>query len=286
MPGWSGEESAVNTKAVRIPRHVAIIMDGNGRWAERRGHPRVFGHIRGASRLKPIVMEADRLGIESLTLYAFSTENWGRPDGELGVLWKLLKKFLKREQDELNRENVRLRVFGEVDRLGADVRDVLDPAIAKLSANTGLKLNFALSYGGRRELARAASLFAEDCLKGIRKPEELREDELLLEKYLWTHELEDLAKVDLVIRTSGEQRISNFLLWQAAYAEYFFTERCWPDFGVAHFQEAIAAFGSRERRFGKVSAQLEADAIQVAHAGNLGLTRISGTNETVQREVV
>jgi len=284
MPGWSGEESAVNTKAVRIPRHVAIIMDGNGRWAERRGHPRVFGHIRGASRLKPIVMEADRLGIESLTLYAFSTENWGRPDGELGVLWKLLKKFLRREQEELNRENVRLRVFGEVERLGADVRDVLNPAISKLSGNTGLKLNFALSYGGRRELARAASLFAEDCLKGLRKPEDLRQDELLLEKYLWTHELEDLAKVDLVIRTSGEQRISNFLLWQAAYAEYFFTERCWPDFGIEHFQEAIAAFGSRDRRFGMVSAQLGSE--PAIDSSRPGLTRSAEIPESLQREVV
>ncbi len=247
----------MKTMGSRIPKHVAIIMDGNGRWAERRGHPRVFGHIRGASRLKPIVMEADRLGVEALTLYAFSTENWGRPDAELGVLWKLLKKFLKREQDELERENVRLRVFGEVDRLGPDVREVLDPAIQRLSKNTGLQLNFALSYGGRREIARAASLFAQDCMQGLRQPEQLLQDEQLLEKYLWTHELGDLAKVDLVIRTSGEQRISNFLLWQAAYAEYFFTERCWPDFGVPQFREAIEAFGSRERRFGKVTPQPE-----------------------------
>ncbi len=229
-------------------------MDGNGRWAQRRGRPRVFGHVRGASRLKPIVMEADRLGIESLTLYAFSTENWLRPDQELGVLWRLLKKFLIREQDELARENVRLRVFGEIDRLGSDVRDVLDPVVEKLSKNTGLQLNFALSYGGRRELARAARLFAEDCVKGLRQPDELAHDEQLLEKYLWTSELGDLAQVDLVIRTSGEQRISNFLLWQAAYAEYFFTERSWPDFGVEHFRNAIEVYGLRERRFGRVAA--------------------------------
>jgi undecaprenyl diphosphate synthase len=227
-------------------------MDGNGRWAQRRGHPRVFGHIRGASRLKPVVLEADRLGIEALTLYAFSTENWQRPNQELGVLWRLLRKFLIREQDELHRENVRLRVIGEVDRLGPDVREILDPAIEKLAGNTGLQLNIALSYGGRRELARASSLFAEDCLRGIRHPGELMADEQLLEKYLWTHELGELAKVDLVIRTSGEQRISNFLLWQAAYAEYFFTERCWPDFGPENFRDAIDEFGRRDRRFGGV----------------------------------
>ena len=271
----------MNTKASRIPKHVAVIMDGNGRWAERRGHPRVFGHIRGASRLKPIVMEADRLGVRSLTLYAFSTENWGRPDAELGVLWKLLKKFLKREQEELDRENVRLRVFGEVDRLGPDVREVLDPVIQRLSKNTGLQLNFALSYGGRREIARAASLFAQDCVNGIRRPEELAQDEQLLEKYLWTHELGELAKVDLVIRTSGEVRISNFLLWQAAYAEYFFTERCWPDFGVQQFREALEAFGNRERRFGKVSAQLEA-----SHVPAAGLTLQADWSAESKREVV
>jgi undecaprenyl diphosphate synthase len=134
------------------------------------------------------------------------------------------------------------------------VRDVLDPVVEKLSKNTGLQLNFALSYGGRRELARAARLFAEDCLKGLRHPDELARDEQLLEKYLWTSELGDLAQVDLVIRTSGEQRISNFLLWQAAYAEYFFTERCWPDFGVEHFRNAIEVYGLRERRFGRVAA--------------------------------
>ena len=227
-------------------------MDGNGRWAQRRGHPRVFGHIRGASRLKPIVMEADRLGVEALTLYAFSTENWQRPSQELGVLWRLLRKFLIREQDELDRQNVRLRVIGEVERLSPEVRDVLDPAIERLSRNTGLQLNIALSYGGRREIARAASLFAQDCVRGVRSSDELLQDEQLLEKYLWTHELGDLAQVDLVIRTSGEKRISNFLLWQAAYAEYYFTDLCWPDFGAENLQAAIREFSQRERRFGGV----------------------------------
>jgi undecaprenyl diphosphate synthase len=227
-------------------------MDGNGRWAQRRGHPRVFGHIRGASRLKPIVMEADRLGVEALTLYAFSTENWQRPSEELGVLWRLLRKFLIREQDELHRQNVRLRVIGEVERLSKDVREVLDPAIERLSKNTGLQLNIALSYGGRRELARAASQFASDCMLGVRDPVELMQDEQLLEKYLWTSELGDLAKVDLVIRTSGEKRISNFLLWQAAYAEYYFTDLCWPDFHEEQLLVAIQEFGQRERRFGGV----------------------------------
>jgi undecaprenyl diphosphate synthase len=232
----------------RIPRHVAIIMDGNGRWAQRRGHPRVYGHVRGSSRVKPIVREADRLGVQALTLYAFSTENWRRPDAELGVLWRLLKKYLAREVDELDRQNVRLNVIGEVERLSPDVREALDTAIARLEGNTGLQLTFAVSYGSRRELARAARLFAEDCARGARKPGEMTDE--LLGKYLWTSKLGCLAEVDLVIRTSGERRVSNFMLWQAAYAEFYFTDLCWPDFGPAELRAAMADYAERERRFG------------------------------------
>lgn len=225
-------------------------MDGNGRWAKRRGRPRAFGHIRGSSRVKPIVREADRLGIRALTLYAFSTENWTRPDAELTVLWKLLKKYLVKEVDELHRRNVRLHVIGEIEKLAPDVREVLDAALAKLRGNTGLQLSFAVSYGSRRELARAARLFAADCASGKRKPEEM--DEAALSRYLWTEPLGELAEVDLVIRTSGEKRVSNFLLWQAAYAEFVFTDLCWPDFGEVELQAAVADYGSRERRFGNV----------------------------------
>lgn len=232
----------------RIPQHVAIIMDGNGRWAQRRGHPRVFGHVRGSSRVKAIVKEADRLGVKALTLYAFSTENWGRPERELQVLWKLLKKYLQREANELHRQNVKLQVIGEVERLGSDVRSVLDPVVERLSKNTGLQLTFAVSYGSRRELIRAAQLFARDCLEGKHKPEDLTETQM--RDYLWTRNLGELSDVDLVIRTSGEYRVSNFLLWQAAYAEFYFTDLCWPDFEPKHLQAAVDAYAGRERRFG------------------------------------
>ncbi|MGK5082561.1 isoprenyl transferase [Bdellovibrionota bacterium FG-1] len=235
---------------MHVPRHIAIIMDGNGRWAQRRRHPRVYGHVRGTARVKTVVREADQLGVKALTLYAFSTENWMRPATELRVLWKLLKKFLTRELDELNRQNVRMHVIGETERLAPDVREVLDRSIARLSGNTGLQLTFALSYGSRRELVRAARLFAEDCLSGKKVPSDL--DEALLPRYLWTEKLGDLADIDLLIRTSGEKRISNFLLWQAAYAEFFFTDLCWPDFGPESLQEAVESYSSRERRFGGV----------------------------------
>lgn len=237
-----------------IPKHVAIIMDGNGRWAERRGYPRVFGHIRGSSRVKPIVREADRLGIKALTLYAFSTENWSRPSSELRVLWKLLRKYFVREFDELNKKNIRMRIIGEVDRLGPEIREVLDPLLERLSKNTGLQLNLAISYGSRRELTRAASLFAQDCVDGKRQPSDMTED--LMRDYLWTSELGNLSDVDLVIRTSGEVRVSNFLLWQAAYAEFLFTELCWPDFKPENLRLAVEEYAARERRYGKTSAQI------------------------------
>ena len=239
--------------ASNIPNHVAIVMDGNGRWAQHRGHARIFGHVRGASRVQEIVREADRLGVKALTLYAFSTENWSRPQLELGVLWKILKKYLREKVGELDEENVRLRVIGEVERLSPDIREVLSPAIERLSKNTGLQLTIAVSYGGRRELARAARLFAEDCAAGKAKPADMTEDKL--STYLWTESLGELAEVDLVIRTSGEQRISNFLLWQAAYAEYVFTDICWPDFTAESLQQAIQDYSGRQRRFGGVLAQ-------------------------------
>ncbi len=227
-------------------------MDGNGRWAQRRGYPRAYGHIRGASRVKAVVREADRLGVKALTLYAFSTENWGRPEPELKVLWKLLKRFLQKEEAELARENVRLRVIGEIERLGSDVREVLDPVVDRLSTNTGLQLTFAESYGSRREVTHAMKLFAEDVAAGKLSPEDASED--VLQQYLWTADLGSLSDVDLVIRTSGEKRVSNFLLWQAAYAEFVFPEICWPDFGPADLVRAVEEFGSRDRRFGGLKA--------------------------------
>jgi undecaprenyl diphosphate synthase len=236
----------------RVPKHVAIVMDGNGRWAEKRGYPRPFGHIRGTRQIKGIVKEADRLGVKALSLYAFSTENWNRPDTELNILWRLLKKFLRRESDELHRENVRLRVIGEVERLAPDIRQELDPVIERLSKNTGLCLNLCVSYGSRAEILSAARQFALDCVNQKTVPSQL--DEALFSKYLWTSDLNELGNVDLVIRTSGEVRTSNFLLWQAAYAEYVFMDLCWPDFRETHFREALDQFAKRERRFGKVKA--------------------------------
>jgi undecaprenyl diphosphate synthase len=235
---------------LEIPKHIAIIMDGNGRWAQRRGHPRVFGHIRGSSRVKAIVEEANRLGVKALTLYAFSTENWTRPESERKVLWKLLKKYLARNAEELHRQNVKLQVIGEIERLDPDVRAVLDPVLLKLSQNSGLKLTFAISYGSRTELARAARLFAEDCLAGRKRPELM--DEEHMESYLWTSQFGGIASVDLFIRTSGERRVSNFLLWQSAYAEFVFMDISWPDFEPKHLKSAIIEYSQRERRFGGI----------------------------------
>jgi undecaprenyl diphosphate synthase len=236
----------------KIPKHVAIIMDGNGRWAERRGRPRVYGHIRGSARVKPVIQEASRQGVKALTFYAFSTENWGRPENERRVLWKLLKKYLLRDAEELHRENIRLRVIGEIGRLDADVREVLEPTVEKLSKNTGLILTFALSYGSRREMTMAAQQFAEDCMAGRCQPQLMSEE--LFENYLWTADLKNLSNVDLFIRTSGEKRVSNFLLWQSAYAEFVFVDVCWPDFEKANFAKALEEYALRDRRYGGVSS--------------------------------
>ena len=239
----------------RIPKHLAVIMDGNGRWAQRRGYPRVYGHVRGTRRVKPLVREADRLGIKALTLYALSTENWLRPESELRVLWRLLKKYLIREVAELDARNVRFRTIGELERLDPDIREILSATERKLARNTGLELTFAISYGSRRELARAAQLFAHDVQIGIRKADEMNES--LMNQYLWTSCLGDLSEVDLVIRTSGETRSSNFLLWQAAYAEFIFEDICWPDFTPEHLQAAMIEYARRDRRFGSVQRPAE-----------------------------
>lgn len=252
----------------KIPQHIAIIMDGNGRWAQMKGRPRVFGHVRGCGRVKPVVREADRLGVKALTLYAFSTENWSRPEAEISVLWRMLKKYLIREADELHRRNIRFRVIGEIERLAPDLQDVIAKTVDRLSGNTGLQLTFAVSYGARRELARASRLFAEDVARGARKPEEMCES--LMNQYLWTAEMGDSAEVDLLIRTSGEMRVSNFLLWQAAYAELYFEDTCWPDFAPAHLCRAVQHFGARARRFGSVPVSVPASLTRTAaKAGEL-----------------
>lgn len=247
--------SVVSTRQTGlVPSHVAIIMDGNGRWANRRGRPRAYGHVRGVSRIKPIVDYASNCGIKVLTLYAFSTENWNRPQAELSVLWRLLKKFLQREIDALDRNGIRLKVIGEVWRLGLDVQEVLLPAIERLSRNSGLVLCFAVSYGSKREIAAAVGKILEGVLAKGGQPS-VEEIEKLLSSHLWTSDLGSDSNVDLLIRTSGEKRLSNFLLWQSAYAELSFLDVLWPDFSVEHFKQCLSDYGQRERRFGEVGSQ-------------------------------
>jgi undecaprenyl diphosphate synthase len=231
-----------------IPRHVAIVMDGNGRWAERRGRPRAYGHVRGSARVREITQVASECGVQALTLYAFSSENWKRPESERAILWRLLVKHLRRERRELMRQNVQLRVIGELHRLPTFVQEEVREVVAALSQNTGLRLNFAVSYGARQELAFATQQIAHAVKSGQIQPESI--DEALIGTHLSTAFLTDCSDVDLFLRTSGEQRLSNFLLWQSAYAELLFVEECWPDFTAARFRDVIESYGKRARRFG------------------------------------
>ena len=233
-------------KAV-LPAHVAIIMDGNGRWARERGLPRVEGHRRGAESVRAVLRCASKLGIRHLTLYAFSVENWNRPKEEVDTLMKFLARYLKTEQQEMNQNNVRLRAIGQLDRLPGFVRKQLDATIASLDQNTGTTLNLALSYGARTELVDAARAIAAKAQSGEMAPADI--DEQTLSDHLYTAGTPD---PDLLIRTSGEMRLSNFMLWQISYAELVVTERLWPDFGEADFRAALEEFAARDRRFGKV----------------------------------
>ncbi len=233
-----------------VPKHIAIIMDGNGRWAQARGYPRFYGHLRGSNRVKEIVREARRLGVSALTLYAFSTENWKRPEEELSVLWKTLKKYVHRQIKDMKKNGIRLHVIGEIERLPTDVRDELKRAMNELKDGNQMILTFALSYGGRAEIIQAATQFAKDCMNGNSTPESLNEKKF--EEYLWTSPLGENSDVDLLIRTSGEKRISNYLLWQASYAEFDFPELNWPDYSVEEFHKSLENFKNRKRRFGAV----------------------------------
>lgn len=229
------------------PRHVAIIMDGNGRWAQARGLPRAFGHKQGVAAVRRTVEAAADLGVGYLTLFGFSTENWKRPAAEVRDLVGLLKFFLRRETAGLVRNGVRLRVIGDRTRFDDDVVAMIDTAEAATAANSRLHLTVALSYGARQELARAARKLAADVAAGRLSAAAV--DERTLAGYLETRDLPD---PDLVIRTSGEQRLSNFLLWQCAYAELVFDQVMWPDFSRSHLEQAIATFRCRERRYGAV----------------------------------
>ena len=228
-----------------VPRHVAIIMDGNGRWAKQRGLPRVAGHRAGAEAVRRTLKAAAKLGVEVLTLYAFSSENWRRPEEEVSDLKGLLGFYLERELDALAKEHVQLRVIGDYQAFGPDLGRRLDAAIHRLDGNSRLTLVVALNYGSRSEIASAAKALATKAASGEIDP--LSIDETSVEHELHTHGLPDL---DLLIRTSGEVRLSNFLLWQAAYAELIFTPTLWPDFGEEDLAAAVEQYASRERRFG------------------------------------
>lgn len=233
-----------------LPRHIAIIMDGNGRWAEQQGKPRIMGHRAGVESVQNIVRAARELGIGVLTLYAFSTENWKRPPLEVQALMGLLKTFLQSELATMVQNNVSLRCIGQKDRMPTEVREVLERVIRETAGNTGLILNIALSYGGRSEITQAARAIAQKCLTGELNPDEI--DQAALEQHLYTAGLPD---PDLLIRTGGENRLSNFLLWQASYAELYFTEILWPDFRKQDLLAAILDFQKRQRRFGKTGEQ-------------------------------
>ena len=240
----------------RIPRHVAIIMDGNGRWAKRQNLPRLMGHKAGTKTVKNIVRAARELNLEALTLYAFSTENWKRPSLEVKGLMTLLKTYLKSERQDMLDNNISLRCVGEITMLPPDVQKVLTETIHETGraseGKPGLILNLALSYGGRYEIVRAARIMAEKCVSGQYKPEDFSEK--LFAAHLYTAGQPD---PDLLIRTGGESRLSNFLLWQLSYAELYITDTMWPDFNEERFREAIIEFQSRERRFGRTSEQLQ-----------------------------
>lgn len=231
------------------PRHVAVIMDGNGRWATQRGKPRSKGHEAGVEALRRAVEAAGDLGLEYLTVYAFSTENWSRPEREVNFLMTLLKLYVKRDVARLNREGVRVRMIGNRSNLGPDILNLILDAERKTEANQRLNLNIAFNYGSREEILSAARLIAESIEAGKLTASEV--DETLFSRFLYTNTQPD---PDLIIRTSGEQRLSNFLLWQGAYAELLFMDVLWPDFGREHLEAAIEAYRRRERRFGGVEA--------------------------------
>lgn len=237
------------------PRHVAIIMDGNGRWAQERGLPRTAGHRAGLKPVRMCIEECARRGIEALTLFAFSSENWGRPPEEVGSLMGLFIEALEREVAELHEKRVRLRFVGEQRNLSARLQGRIASAEELTRNNPGLKLQVAVSYGGRWDIIQATQRLAMECSSGALRPEELSE-----EHFASRLALAGLPEAELLIRTGGEYRVSNFLLWELAYAELYFTPRLWPDFAVADLEEALAFFAARERRFGHTGAQRAAAA--------------------------
>jgi undecaprenyl diphosphate synthase len=237
-----------------LPRHVGIIMDGNGRWAEARGLPRLEGHRAGAESVRDITRAARKIGVEALTLYAFSSQNWSRPASEVAGLMQLLRDYLIDERAEILDNSIRLEAIGDVERLPPFVRDPLDELCAVSSPNRGMTLTLALSYGGRESIARAVRAAVRDAIAGTLRAEDV--DVARFQGYLPTA---GLPPLDVLIRTSGEQRISNFMLWELAYAELVFVDVLWPEFRREHLYQCLEVYASRERRFGLTSSQLASD---------------------------
>ena len=235
--------------SLQMPRHIAIIMDGNGRWAKERGLPRVEGHRRGVDAVRKITRIAGEGGLNYLTLYSFSSENWSRPESEINELFGLLRMFIRRHLAELHENNVRIRIIGDEDGVPSDILKMIDEAQKLTNANTGLTLVIAFNYGARGEIASAMKKIAKSVADG-----ELSVDDISAETVSQNLHTSDIPDPDLIIRTSGEQRLSNFLLWQAAYSEFVFTDCKWPDFDEEAFYAAISEYCSRDRRFGAVSS--------------------------------
>lgn len=233
-----------------IPRHVAVIMDGNGRWAVSRGLPRVQGHRRGVEAVRRLLDSCEKYGVQYLTIFAFSSENWSRPAEEIGELMGLLRFYIKSELANLHKKGIRLKIIGDRKRLEPDVLEIITHAEKITAANRGAQLNIALSYGGRMDIVAAAKAAAQDVLAGKLDVAAINEE--IFANYL---ETADIPDPDLLIRTSGEQRISNFMLWQLAYTELVFIERLWPDFNEQDFLAALKQFSGRQRRFGGITAQ-------------------------------
>jgi len=236
--------------SARLPEHVAIIMDGNGRWAKMRGKPRIFGHREGAESVRAILDTCARLEIKAVTLYAFSTENWKRPEDEVSGLMQMLKLYLKKELSTVHKNNIRFQAIGKISGLSEDIQKQIAAAEAKTARNTGTVLSVALNYGGRAEITEAARRAAKSLIESGKSPDDLTENDI--EANLYTH---GLPEVDLLIRTSGEFRISNFLLWQLAYSEIYVTPTLFPEFRRAEIFKAILDFQKRERRYGGVEAR-------------------------------
>jgi undecaprenyl diphosphate synthase len=241
------QELPADLERERLPRHVAVIMDGNGRWAKQRGLPRIMGHRRGVDALKDILRCCKDWGIQALTAYAFSTENWGRPTEEVDFLMALFERVLRQELREMMEEDVQIRFVGNLNALPRSLQKEIQYSMEQTRQNRSIQFTVATNYGGRQEIIQACRSIATQVQQGLLQPDEI--DEALFEHHLYTAGISDL---DLMIRTSGEMRISNFLLWQVAYAELYVTETLWPDFNRTEFHQALSAYQRRDRRFGKV----------------------------------